>query len=438
MSGKNTKEKYFKTLKNFTVEEWLLLGLKGGLELDVLKKFSTKKQLINHIGTNCTQFFNDLTQPIYFKASEVDGKTKLSIITDEPVEAKSYTEKKNTRWALTDQQIQEIIGKSAEEFEETSIDLESLQSAHSMIDAPLSEASQSERPPTPAPEKGNKVAGIYKQKIKYESDMEINRFLTQIETYSYANGISDDHDMINIAVAAISQTDEGSLAHGLISGSDYEDWEAFKSKLAKILGHGKKYYRHKFETFQRGTMRLGLALSTLTQAFRRGWGITEDLSENEQEMIKAQFVRSLNGSLKLLLKAEINKLTLETILDRAIELEACFDEEATENVNAVQKAPEVPDKLTNILESLQSQHKSMMDMQRSCAQALSRLSLEGKTQTQDNRPSGPSKSRGRFDYRKLQGLCIYYAQGKECKNRFCRFRHNGPISQEQRELFKNK
>ena len=81
----------------------------------------------------------------------------------------------------------------------------------------------------------------------------------------------------------------------------------------------------------------------------------------------------------------------------------------------------------------------MMDMQRSCAQALSRLSLEGKTQTQDNRPSGPSsKPRGRFDYRKLQGLCIYYAQGKECKNRFCRFRHNGPISQEQRELFKNK
>ena len=435
MPGKTT-EKYSKTLGHFTVEEWLLLGLEGGLQLDDLKKFASKKELINHIGVNCTKFFEDYSQPIYFKSTEANGKAQLSII-DEPTDPKTYKEKKNSRWELSEAQLREIIAKSADDLKSKTVDLESLRSQHSMIEA-VSEDGETTRSERAVSEQGNKVLGIYKQKIRYESDMEITRFLTQVETYTYANGISNDSDMIAIAIAAINQTDEGSLAHGLISDSDYENWDAFKTKLSKILGHGKKYYRHKFETFQRGSMRLGLALSTLTQSFRRGWGITDTLTENEEEMIKAQFVRSLSGSLKLLLKAEVSKLTLDTILDRAIELEACFDEDATESVNAIPKAPEVPDKLTNILESLQSQHKSMMDMQRKCTEAISRLDLSGKQNSNNNQSKGSSSKRSGFDYKKLQGLCIYYTQGKKCHNRFCRYKHDGPISQEQRDLFKNK
>ena len=438
MAAKINKDKYFKTLGHFTVAEWFLLGVEGKLELTELQNFSTKKQLINHIGTKCPQFFKNLNQPIYFKSSETDGKETLTIIMDEPVDIKKYKEKPNTRWVLTEQEIKDIIGKDANDLNATSLDVESLRSADLLSEDEQEPAEQTscERPPS---EQGNKITGIYKQKIRYESDMEINRFLTQVETYAYANGISNDSDMIAIAVAAINQTDEGALAHGLITDSDYTNWDSFRTKLSKILGHGKKYYRHKFETFQRGNMRLGLALSTLTQAFKRGWGIADELSDNEQEMVKAQFVRSLSGSLKLLLKAEINKLTLETILDRAIELEACFDEEGMETVNAIQKAPEVPDKLTNILESLQSQHKSMMDLQKSCADALSRMSVDAKRQNNQTSSQGQKfKSKSNFDYKKLNGLCIYYSQDKNCRNRFCRYKHSGPIPQEVCDLFKNK
>ena len=437
MASKITKEKYFKTLEHFTVEELLLLGLEGGNQMTDLQKFTTKKELINHIGISCTKFFEDFSRQIFFKSTETNGKETLTIMMDEPLDQKSYKEKKNTRWTLTEAEIRAIIGKTAADVKATTADLSSLRDGHEMIEAISEDDVPSERAPS---EQGNhnKVLGIYKQKIRYESDMEITRFLTQVETFAYANGISNDSEMIAIAVAAINQTDEGELAHGLINDSDYDNSDAFKSKLSKILGHGKKYYRHKFETFQRGSMRLGLALSTLTQAFKRGWGITEALTENEEEMIKAQFVRSLSGSLKLLLKAEVSKLTLETILDRARELEACFDEEASDQINAIQKAPEVPDKLTNILESLQAQHKSMMEMQRSCSQAISRLSLESQNSNQNRSQNSQPRRKTNFDYKMLNGLCIYYAQDKQCKNRFCRFKHSGPISQEQRALFKSK
>ena len=155
-------------------------------------------------------------------------------------------------------------------------------------------------------------------------------------------------------------------------------------------------------------------------------------------MIKTQFIRSLNNPLKLLLKAEENKLSLETILDRAIQLESCFDDEVTESVNVV-NSPEVPDKLTDILKSLQLQHKEMMEMQKQHSNALSKLHS-----TNFSRPNFDTRLNGQINnhrngsnrtYSILNGLCSYYVRNQPCANRFCRYRHFGPITQEQRKLF---
>ena len=89
-----TQEKYFKTLGNFTVQEWLILGVKAGLNLNALQNFNTKKQLINYIGKNAPTYVSDLSKHIYFKIGTKDGKEKLTIIMDEPAEISQYKEKK--------------------------------------------------------------------------------------------------------------------------------------------------------------------------------------------------------------------------------------------------------------------------------------------------------------------------------------------------------
>ena len=125
MASKITKEKYFKTLEHFTVEEWLLLGLEGGLQMTDLQNFTTKKELINHIGISCTKFFEDFSRQIFFKSIETNGKETLTIIMDEPLDQKSYKEKKNTRWMLTEAEIRAIIGKTAADVKATTADMSS-------------------------------------------------------------------------------------------------------------------------------------------------------------------------------------------------------------------------------------------------------------------------------------------------------------------------
>ena len=121
-----TKEKYFKTFGHFNVSEWLLLGVKAGLELSQLQSFSSKNQLINYIGSSCPSYFNDLSLPYYFKMTEKNDKKQLSIITDEPLDINAYVEKKNSRWVLSDEEIKQIIGKTSDDLVETTLELESL------------------------------------------------------------------------------------------------------------------------------------------------------------------------------------------------------------------------------------------------------------------------------------------------------------------------
>ena len=449
-----TQEKYFKVLRHFTVQEWLLLGVKAGLNLNALQNFTSKKQLINYIGKNAPTFFNDLSKPIYFKIGVSDGKEKMTIITDEPAEIASYKEKTNQRWALTDDQINDIIAKDESEFEDVSIEVDSLNDGSAHLSEDVSEHSVV-NPPV-AQNVVNNISGLYKQKLKYETDMEIGRFLGQVESYAHANGTSDDNKMIAIAVAALNQTDDGAKSAKILKESDFASWDTFKAKISKVLGHSPAYYVNRFNNFQRGSQKLGIALSELIECFRKGWQIEfRDLTPTEEEIIKRKFIHSLSGSLLYMLKTEEKKHNLDSLLDRAIELETCFTEENQSPLinsisaqthkthqnskiqdHSVNNVSEVPDKLTDILQNLQNQHKEILAIQKQCSDAMNRLSLSNRSNQNPFQNQGPPQNfRPSNPYQGLNGLCVHYVRGNQCRYTNCRYKHTGPVSDALRKQF---
>ena len=390
----------------------------------------------------------------------------------------STKKKKNERWALTDDQIKEIIAQEEGELDDVSIDLASLHegSAHLSEDTTSNTEVQRNVSSRQAPAINN-FAGLYKQKLKYETDMNINRFLGQVETYAHANGISDDNKMIALAIAALNQTDEGAKSTKILRDQDFINWEAFKTKLAKVLGHAPAYYVNKFNNFTRGSMKLGVALSELIECFRKGWQIEfRDLTSTEEEIIKRKFIHSLNGSLMYMLKTEEKKHNLDTLLDRAIELETCFTDDSQsmlvnsinaqpmsvksnlpahdskQKSNSINNVSEVPDKLTDILQNLQNQHKEILSIQKQCSEAMNRLSLNNHNNSnfnnqnynnqnrnhlihnQNSRPQNSSTQRNNL-YQDLNGLCIHYVRGNQCRYSTCRYKHTGPVSDALRKQF---
>ena len=213
------------------------------------------------------------------------------------------------------------------------------------------------------------------------------------------------------------------MAVNIINDTDRRSWSSFKAKIISILGHTPDYYKSKFKVFKRADMKLGLALSTLTQYFMRGWGIVDrSLYPLEKEIIMDRFIESCDKPLSVMLKAEKTKLTLENILCRASELEMCF---AADTVNSIQS----PNNTNEIIDSLKKSHQDFMDLQKELREEMSKLASI-------DRKSRPRRSNPEV-FKKLQGLCSYYAKNLDCPRRQCKYRHSGPISPEQQEVVKN-
>ena len=111
------------------------------------------------------------------------------------------------------------------------------------------------------------------QKLKYTENMVIRRFLSQVEHYATVNGITSDSDKISMTLACIGQTKEGSVIIETINATDMASWSNLKSKFIRLLGHSSDFYNNYFNNFKRDEMQIGLDLSCLVQAFKRGWKI---------------------------------------------------------------------------------------------------------------------------------------------------------------------
>ena len=277
---------------------------------------------------------------------------------------------------------------------------------------------------------------ILNQKIKYESDTEIQAFLKRVETNAEANGIPLGYKVVNIAIAAMRETNEGSLAVESLSQDDKSTWSGFKAKMVKLLGHSTDYYRTYFTTFKRGNMRLGIAFASLIQAFRRGYEIPDsrELNESEQRIISTTFIESLSRPLKIMIKTEQNSLKFHEIVERAQYIETCIGEDAkinaltglesTEQCHVVQPQNTKTDEMLKIL---QKQHNDMLKlMQEQVEQSKKSHTSRNNTKRVNTKMTDEIRSA-------IKNLCIKYIMGQSCTFPGCKFKHEGEIPREATE-----
>ena len=197
-------------------------------------------------------------------------------------------------------------------------------------------------------------------------------------------------------------------------------------------------------------MRIGLALSCLTQAFKRGWNINRELTKLEEDMILSQFINSLDGPLKILLKSEIRKLDFGSVTERALELESCLGKDT--QINALSLGPQVVEQINavqpqstqfaELISLFKQQHAELMKVITS-VHVPERKDYNNRTNS--NQRSGRTYH-NRSNKKPLSGelkallgnTCLTYARGKTCNYNGCKFQHSGQISDElRRTLSKN-
>ena len=421
MASNEPYDKCFKFLGDLTTHDWIAVGQKLGLNTDDLKSAHTKRQIIHHVYQRNKDWFDswniELGKIFFYKFDKAnqagDSVTLMNTSFDSPADEDSYVHKP----AVERNFLNAEMLKSIFENEDRSFPV-SKQHEPSRSDSADFETGHSHTTPTLTVKP---KSHLFMQKLKYDPDTEINRFLSCVESYAKANSITDDSKIVSITVSCLNQSDEGALAVNIVSAADMQSWSTFKAKIIQILGHTADFYKSKFKSFQRLDMKLGLALSTLTQYFMRGWGISDrSLYPIEQEIIMERFIESCDKPLSVMLKAEKTKLTLETVLSRASELEMCF---AAETVNSIDN----PQSTNEIIDALKKSHQDFMDLQKEFRQELSKLSSRDRPKRRPN----PEV------FRKLGGLCSYYVKNLDCPRSDCKYRHSGPVSQEQQDCVKN-
>ena len=442
---------YKKTLPNFNVSEWKCLASSLNVEKEKLKL--SKTEIIYEVFQKKPDLLDQLEGFHFFEQS---GK-QLKLLATEPLNVEKYLESKiNFAWYIKPENLKLIAGNENSGVDAIANDSHVITADDDDVQETLSHVSAMNLEPasnilSQVKSISSATSKVLSQKIKYDPKQEIQRFLSQIETYASVHGITDDKTLISIAIAALDQCDEGSLAKESLREEDKISWQALKSKLVSLLGHRPDYYRNYFLNFKRGGMRLGLALSCLSQAFKRGWQINRPLTVTEEQMIITAFINSLDGSLKVLLKSEERNLTFANIAERAQELEDCLGKEqqinlltlgpsAVETINAIQPQST---QFSELIKLMTKQHEEMMKMitpdhfNRSYAQFNnqprdSRNYSQGQNRYKSNNFRGPNPLSSETK-NAIGNLCLRYIKGKPCNKSNCRWEHSGPISNAAKE-----
>ena len=279
----------------------------------------------------------------------------------------------------------------------------------------------------------------YHQKLKYEPSHGIEAFIRSVESYANANEITNSEKMVSIAKTALNTSEDGLLLQDALTPAENQNWTLFKAKLLQLLGNPPDYYRDLFRSFRRGANKLGLAMSRLTQAYKRGFLENDsELSENDKRHIKLQFIASLDNPLKGLVKAEEKHLTFDNIAERAAELERCFGrdfhpegaaallypEGRVQMVNAVNEAKtqdtlnmKMIELLTQAINQGKTQHEQMLKMFRNSGQS----SNSGQNSNYSSRNQfgsaelKPRRILSDAEKEKLQGFCLNHVKFGKCR-----------------------
>jgi len=469
-----SKKYYSKTLENLTIPELLCYGIELGLKK--VKSTQTKDQIVRDIVEKKDDFLENESETYYFIKDE--SKHTLEYVKNPTENLQLYQSKRlaNSSQRIPIAKLKSEIAKEnqTDDHSSSSIDLTRFTFNNDQIvdtavahntennddkngdntdDTVQQQALLQVMQTLAANSKKSEKSFHFRQKLKYEPSHGIEAFIRGVESYADANGISDRTKWVSIAKSALNSSEDGLLLQDSLTPTEETDWTLFKSKLLSILGNPPDYYRDYYRSFRRGTQKLGLAMSRLTQAYKRGFLFSGDaLSDHDKRHIKLQFISSLDNPLRGLVKAEEKNLTFSTIADRAAELERCFGNGfGPENaaalmfpegrVNAVNVSNdqrmqetlqrEMFDLVKTLTQQSRAQHTEMMKL-------MSGLKINQPTSSSNNFNQPISRSNGRgLDpaiASKLQGYCYSFVKFGKCKNRNCSFKHSDQIPEEVKKV----
>ena len=422
-------KKYYKTVEHLSIAELICYGMALGYK--TFQTESRKLDLILRIIEKEPGFLDNVNKKFFFtkKANKLTFEQNPSSETDynqEKLSAQNMINISEVNKLLIDiENVNELdTSKIKEEpTEETNTALGTQISSVDGIPNLISLLqNMSEKP-----EKNFS----YRQKLKYEPSHGIEAFIRSVESYAEANEIKSNEKKVAIAKAALNTSEDGLLLQDALSPAEEKDWKLFKSKLLQLLGNPPDYYRDLFRSFRRGAAKLGLAMSRLTQAYKRGFLTTDqNLSENDKMHIKLQFIASLDNPLKGLVKAEEKTLTFDNIAERAAELERCYGRDFHPEGVAALLYPESRVQMVNAV----NEQKSQEALNTKMIELLTACITQGKEQHEQmlRMIKNSGEKHGNFKERKpltsdqkakLQGYCLRKIKTGKCWFKSCKFNH---------------
>ena len=421
------------------MQELLCYGLKLGLRNCTMSR--RKAELVRDIMNKETTFLDDTTRKFYFNHDKT--KNVLNFVDAPGAAIDEYKAK-----TLSQQHQINVMDIKTEveaqiETSDNSLDLNRFQMNNDqLIDTQLTLQTVTNRNQEllQGLTYGSRKNFVYQQKIKYEPSHGIEAFIRSIESYADANDIKDGRKWVAIAKTALNTSEDGLLLQDSLLPAESNDWDLFKAKMLSILGNPPDYYRDFYRSFRRGSQKPGIAMSRLTQAYKRGFLTSgQELTKSDKDHIMHQFVNALDNPLRGLLKAEEKKLDFNTIADRAAELERCFgsgfapDSAATlmfpearvqmvESKNAVEAGNTIQLKMIELMNNMMQQSKQQH------AEAMKQFQKQPTTTQYNSKPTSNRRGVNLAGIaQKLQGHCYYHVKYQNCKKQNCTFKHETTI-----------
>ena len=241
---------------------------------------------------------------------------------------------------------------------------------------------------------------------KYQQSLPIETWLRNMEIFGRCSEVKDER-LITVAIANLLSGDAGANVVESLDGDEMTDWKLFKEKLINILGHTREFYKHEFHSYQRGADSFGLCMANLKAYFKKGYN-RQSIGLADEEMILERFISCQNQRLKELLSREKSSLNINTIAQRAHELQRSI--------------PKAESLFTADASSVGKQQSEIAEL---CT--LLKTHFKSNSSLQEKRPAqskNSSSSRKRLDIKRLEGHCLNFVRRQTCRHgESCKYLH---------------
>ena len=261
------------------------------------------------------------------------------------------------------------------------------------------------------------TSGKFKMKTpKFDSQLPVENWINAMELFKACSIISEE-ELIKVALSQLLTEESGTSLIEAITPEELKNWNAFKTKLSEVLGKDSEYYKHLYNSFQRGGETQAMALTKLQAYFKKGYG-KQKLDAADESIICERFITAQEPRLMELLKREKSLLNLRNIAQRATELERSFFKR--ENIFAADDQPKVQ---SSELSQLCSKLKELVTTA---------------SNAQEKKQKVTKRRLSKETMKKLDGHCITYTKKQKCRfGSKCKYIHSDKVPQEIKDALKN-